>query len=83
MFFANECPQVGHFDGKEYQNSLCKPCWSKSNDDRHNFFVYFRDGKRVYGLTFDESYEMFTTALGTDNPCCVERSHQEIRVNNT
>ena len=79
MFFPNECPQVGHFDGEVYQNSLCKPCWSKSNQERHNFYVVYRNGLRIENLTFNESYDLFTKVLGSDNPCSVYRTHEEMR----
>jgi len=80
MVPANECPQVGHFDGEVYQNSLCKPCWSNSSENRRNFYIVFRNGLRIEGLTFNESWEEFTKVIGTDNPCSVFRQHEEMRV---
>ena len=82
---ADKCPQVGCFDGEKYRNSLCKKCWlrmTKPNPDqeRRNFYIVFRNGLRIDGLTFNESWEEFTKVLGTDNPCCVYRDHSEMRV---
>ena len=78
---ADKCPQVGNFDGEKYQNSLCKKCWTMSNldEERCNFYVVYRDGVVIGGLTFDESYEKFTEVLGSDNPCSVYRTHEEMR----
>jgi len=44
------------------------------------FYVCYLDKKVVRGLDFDESYALFTEALDSDNPCCVFRDHDEMRV---
>ena len=80
MIPANECPQVGVYDGEKYQNSLCKPCWSESEEEKRNFYIQYRDGLRINNLTFNESWDMFTEVLGSDNPCSVFRQHEEMRV---
>ena len=81
---ANECPQVGCFDGEKYQNSLCKKCWLMTNSnpdqERRNFYIVYRDEKVVHELTFDESWFLFTEALQSENPCSVFRHHDEMRV---
>ena len=53
---------------------------SDSSENRRNFYVVYRDERVVRNLTFDESYDMFTEVLGTDNPCSVYRAHEEMRV---
>ena len=51
------------------------------SEERRNFYVVYEDGVIVGNLTFNESYEMFTKALGSDNACSVFRQHEEQRVN--
>ncbi len=53
---------------------------SNSNANSREFYVCYLDKKVVRGLNFDESYELFTEALDSDNPCCVFRDHEELRV---
>ncbi len=53
---------------------------SNSNENRRNFYIVYRDGVIIGDLTFDESYDKFTEALGSDNPCSVYRKHEEMRV---
>ena len=53
---------------------------SNSNENRRNFYIVYRDGVVVSDLTFDESWNMFTEVLGSDNPCSVYRKHEERRV---
>ena len=48
--------------------------------DRRNFYIVYKDGHRVNDLTFNESYDKFTEALGSDNVCSVYRQHEEMRV---
>ncbi len=53
---------------------------SDSNENRRNFYIVYTDGVIIGNLTFDESYEKFTFALGSNNPCSVFRQHDEMRV---
>jgi len=53
---------------------------SNSNEDERNFNIVYSDGVVIGGLTFDESYDKFTEALDSDNPCSVYRTHEEMRV---
>ncbi len=50
------------------------------NSNRRNFYIVYRDGVIIGNLTFDESYDLFTKVLGSDNPCSVYRTHDEMRV---
>ena len=50
------------------------------SEKQRNFYIVYRDEKVVRDLTFNESYEMFTKVLGSDNPCSVYRQHEEMRV---
>ena len=50
------------------------------NSAKHNFYIVYRDGVIMGDLTFDESYDLFTKVLGSDNPCSVYRTHDEMRV---
>ena len=52
----------------------------ESNSDKRNFYIVYRDGVIIGDLTFDESYDLFTKVLGSDNPCSVYRTHDEMRV---
>ena len=51
------------------------------SEKQRNFYIVYRDEKVVRDLTFNESYEMFTKVLGSDNACSVFRQHEEQRVN--
>ena len=53
---------------------------SDSSENRRNFYIVYKDGVIIGDLTFDESYEMFTEVLESDNPCSVYRKHEEMRV---
>ena len=53
---------------------------SNSSENRRNFYVVYKDGVSTGNLTFDESWNKFTEALETDNPCSVYRQHEEMRV---
>ena len=50
------------------------------NSAKRNFYIVYRDGLRIENLTFNESYDLFTKVLGSDNPCSVYRTHDEMRV---
>ena len=51
-----------------------------SRGNRRNYYIVYRDGLRIENLTFNESWDMFTDVLGSDNPCSVFREHEEMRV---
>lgn len=53
---------------------------SSLTENRRNFYVVYRDGRVIPSLTFDESWELFSKALDTENPCSVFRQHEEMRV---